>query len=151
MKNISLFITACLILIFLTTMVGCHHNKTTPFGPRAFKDRIEKMTEKLSKDLDLTDEQKNHLNIIKDEINAELLKRKNQMAEMFNVIREEIHKDSIDQQRLEQLFDDRKQFREGMHRFMFKKFAEFHAMLTKEQRLKLDELIEEMVNKFIRE
>jgi Spy/CpxP family protein refolding chaperone len=70
---------------------------------------------------------------------------------MFTAIREEIQKDSIDQRRMEKLFDDRKQFREDMHRFMLQKFVEFHAMLTKEQRLKLNVLIEKMENNCVEE
>jgi len=148
MKNITLFITACLILILLASIYGCHHHMTTLFGPKVFKFRIEAMTKKLSKELDLTDEQKDHLNIIKNEMNAKLSQLKKHMAEMFIVIREEIQKDSIDQQRLEKLFDDRKRFREDMHRFMLNKFIEFHTMLTKEQRVKLNVLIEKMETKF---
>jgi Spy/CpxP family protein refolding chaperone len=148
MKNITLFITACLILILLAVMVGCHHNMNMFCGPKAFKDRVEAMTKKLSKELDLTDEQKNHLNIIKDEMIAKLYEQKKHRAEMFTVIREEIQKESIDQQRLEKLFDDRKQIREDMHRFMLNKFIEFHTMLTKEQRIKLNVLIEKMENQF---
>jgi len=81
-------------------------------------------------------------------MNAKLSQLKKHMAEMFIVIREEIQKDSIDQQRLEKLFDDRKRFREDMHRFMLNKFIEFHTMLTKEQRVKLNVLIEKMETKF---
>jgi Spy/CpxP family protein refolding chaperone len=146
MKNITLFITACLILILLAAMAGCHHNMNMFCGPKAFKDRVETMTKKLSKELDLADEQNNHLNIIKDEMIAKLSERKKHRAEMFTVIREEIQKDSIDQRRLGKLFDDRKQFREDMHKFMLQKFVEFHAMLTKEQRVKLNVLIEKMGN-----
>jgi Spy/CpxP family protein refolding chaperone len=151
MKNITFSITACSILILLSSIYGCHHNKCTPFGHKASKDCVEMMTKKLSKDLDLTDEQKNHLSIIKDEMNAKHFEQKIHMAEMFTAIREEIQKDSIDQQRMEKLLDDRKQFREDMHRFMLKKFVEFHTMLTKEQRVKLNVLIEKMGNQCIEE
>ena len=144
MKNITLFITACLIFILLTSLFGCHSNMNMLCSPKAFKDRVEKMTKKLSKELDLTDEQNNHLNIIKGDMIAKLSERKKHRAEMFTVIQEEIQKDSIDQRRLEKLFDDRKQFREDMHRFMLNKFMEFHTMLTKEQRVKLSLLIEKM-------
>jgi Spy/CpxP family protein refolding chaperone len=148
MKNITLFVTACLIFILLASIYGCHHNRAMLCGPAEFQDRIGMMTKKVSKDLDLTEEQKNHLNIIKDEMNAKFSERKKHMAEMLTIIREEIQKESIDQQRLEKLFDDRKQFREDMHRFMLQKFVEFHAMLTKEQRIKLNVLIEKMENQF---
>ena len=149
MKNINLFITACLILVFLTSMVGCHHCKTMLCGREEFKDRIEMMTKKLSKELDLTNEQKNQLNVIKDEMIVKLSERKKHMAEMFTAIREETQKDSIDQRRLVKLFDGRKQSGEDMHKFMLQKFVEFHGMLTKEQRSKLNDLIEKMGNQCI--
>jgi periplasmic protein CpxP/Spy len=148
MKNITRFVTACLILILLASMVGCRHKWAMLCGHAEFKDRIEMMTKKLSKDLDLTEEQKNHLNIIKDEMNAKFSEQKKHMTEIFTVIREEIQKDSIDQRRVVKLFDDRKQSREDIHRFMLQKFVEFHAMLTKEQRIKLNVLIEKMENQF---
>jgi Spy/CpxP family protein refolding chaperone len=148
MKNITLFVTACPIFILLAFIYGCHHKGTMLCGPVTFKDRVEMMAEKLSKDVDLTNEQKNHLNIIKNEMNAKHSEQKKYMTEMFTVIREETQKDSIDQRRLEKLFNDRKQFREDMHRFMLQKFVEFHTMLTKEQRLKLNVLFEKMGNQF---
>jgi protein CpxP len=151
MKNITLFVSACPIFILLAFIYGCHHKGTMLCGPVTFKDRAEMITERLSKDLDLTDEQKNHLSIIKDEMNAKLPERKKHIPGMVTAIREEIQKDSVDQQRLEKLFDYRKQFREDMHRFMIKKFVEFHAMLTKEQRIKLNVLIEKMGNQCIEE
>jgi protein CpxP len=144
MKNIALFFATCLALISLASMAGCHHFKNMMCSSEAFKDRIEMMTKKVSKELDLTSEQKNQLNVIKDELIVKLSEQKKHRVEMLTVIREEIRKDSIDQQRLKKLFDDRKQSGEEMHKFLLQKFVDFHAMLTKEQRSKLNVLIEKM-------
>jgi Spy/CpxP family protein refolding chaperone len=148
MKNILFIITACLIFVFLASTAGCRHFKAMRCGPYGFSDHIETITKKISKDLDLTDEQKNHLNTIKGEITIKFLDQKKHMAEMLTAIREEIQKDSVDRNHLEKLSDSQKQFRDDMHRFMLDKFEEFHAMLTKEQRIKLNMLIEKIWNKF---
>lgn len=151
MKKTTLLITVAIISILLISIYGCRHCMTAMCGPKAFENRIETMAKKLSKELDLTDEQNNHLNTIKDEIIAKLSERRKHRSEMFTVIREEIQKDAIDQKRLEKLFDERKQFREDMHRFLIKKAVEFHSMLTKEQRSKLVLLIDKMGNEFDKE
>ncbi len=111
-------------------------------------DRINKITKKLSRELDLTDEQNKRLNIIKDEIKEKLLDRKIHAKKMLSVMQEEIRKDTLDRQRLEKLYEDRKQSGEDMHKFMLDKFAEFHSTLTKEQRIKLDKLIDKMRSHF---
>jgi periplasmic protein CpxP/Spy len=127
-------------------MAGCRPRM--PWGAKSINNRIESMTKILCKKLDLTDEQNEHLNIIKDEIKTRLLEQKVYMSKMLSVIQEEIRKDSVDKQRLEKLYDDRKQSRGELHEFILDKFVEFHAILTKEQRIKLNELIEQMMSRF---
>ncbi len=146
MKHISFFISACLIVVFLASITGCRPRM--PWSTRSMDDRIEKITKMLSKKLDLTDEQKKHLNVIKDEIKEKLLDRKIHATKMLSAIQEEIRKDTLDRQRLEKLYEDRKQSGEDMYKFMLDKFAEFHATLTKEQRIKLNELIDKMRSHF---
>jgi Spy/CpxP family protein refolding chaperone len=148
MKKTILLITATTISILLITIYGCRHRMAAMCGPKDLKNHVETMTKELSKKLDLTDEQKNQLNIIKDEIIVKLSERRKHRAEMFTIIREEIQKETIDQKRLENLFDSRKQFREDMHKFMLNKLTEFHSMLSKEQRIKLNTLIEKLEKQF---
>ncbi len=146
MKHTSFFISACLIIVFLASIIGCRPRM--PWSTRSMDDRIDKIAKKLSRELDLTDEQNKRLDIIKDEIKEKLLDRKIRAEIMLSAIQEEIRKDTLDRQRLEKMYEDRKQSGEGMHKFMLDKFAEFHATLTKEQRIKLNKLIDKIRSHF---
>ena len=148
MKKTTFFIAATISSILFSSFNGCRHHMTAMCGPKVLKDQINTVTKQLSKELDLHEEQRSHMNTIKDEIIAKFSEKKKHKAELFTVIQEETQKESIDQTRLQKIFDDNKQFRDDMHKFMLNKLTEFHAMLTKEQRTKLKSLLEKMKDKF---
>jgi periplasmic protein CpxP/Spy len=96
---------------------------------------------RISKELDLNQAQKAKLFQIKDEILAKHQARKPARMRLFDAILSETVKDSIDQAALARSIDEMHQGMEEMKPFLISKFAEFHAVLTPGQRVKLAELL----------
>lgn len=127
-------------------MCGCH-KQLHHCGPhRSHKNMAEKIKKKLTKELDLTESQKSKLQ----EIHAELQEKHDEIhrshRDKFNFILREIEKDTLDQVKLNRLFEEKHQCWEELHPFIIKKLAEFHATLTPDQRARLVKKIEEYHN-----
>ena len=139
---IALVIAACILF------VGCSHRK---FGHHYFTKFHDKkgdwIVKKISKELNLNENQKNELNRIKDEITAKHQEMKSTKKDMFNTVLVQIKAENIDKEKLNQLFEDKHLHMEKLKPFIIEKFTEFHDILTPEQRTKLAEKMTEFHNK----
>lgn len=108
-------------------------------------DRADWVVKKLSKVLDLTDKQKVEVERIKKEI---LDKRNELNVKMIpEELVDQIRLTQIDEAKVNKVFDDNDAKRVEMRVFMTKKFIEFHAILTPDQRNKLADKIMEILKK----
>ena len=95
----------------------------------------------INKKLDLSEIQKKKLT----EIQNDLIKKHESLhpepQTMFNTFLSEIENETLDQDRLNRLFQQKMKKIDDMHPFVVSKLAEFHATLTAEQKQKLSALI----------
>jgi Spy/CpxP family protein refolding chaperone len=134
------------IAIFMITMVGCRysamHNSHSP------EKKAEMIVDHISDELDLSKSQEEKLNKIKDEVLAKHKEKKSKHGDLFNTIQAEIKKEKIDEKILVGKLNEMGKDREEMHLFMVSKFAEFHSILSKEQRETLVKKMDEFKEKF---
>jgi len=123
-------------------LIGCRgrHFHGRFCGPP--EKRAEMIVEKISDKLDLTDEQVSKLNKIKDDILVKGKVFKKMRTDMHAEAIVQIKSDKVDQIKLNQMLAQREVKMRELRPFIVKKFAEFHSMLTPEQRNKLVEKLE---------
>lgn len=109
--------------------------------------RAEWVVRHLKHELDLDDAQMQHLQRIKNDI----LGRRSQMKALKKEIRAEfvaqIRSGTVDEAKLNRLFDQKNAPVNEMRRYMISKFSEFHGMLTPEQRQKLGVHVNEFMER----
>ena len=124
------------IIVIGLFVAGCSKHR---FYNKSPEEKAEWAVAKISSELDLDDGQKAKL----DEIKAEVLAKHQNFAGMKTELWDEMHKqvttDTIDEQKLNDLFAGKETQFSEMRTFMVSKFAEFHAVLTAEQRITLAE------------
>lgn len=126
-----------LSLIALLAIINCRHH--------SMEQRAEWIVKKVSSELDLDDKQKTELQRIKKEI---LDKRKELDLKMIpEEIVDQIRLNQIDESKVNSAFETNGAKRDQMRIFMTKKFIEFHAVLTPEQRNKLADRITKLLKK----
>lgn len=105
------------------------------------------MMEKMSKDLNLTEQQKTEMDKIRDEIKAKMeSKRENRKGDMKD-FEDAFKQDNLDKQTIKQLMSKHDADREEMKDFFIDEFVKFHALLTPEQRQKAIDKMHEMRDK----
>jgi Spy/CpxP family protein refolding chaperone len=134
LKYKSLLI-ALIIIVGAMSISSCARKWHTP------EKRAEWMVKKISKELDLNDDQKAKLNKIKDEIMAKRQEFKGMRTEISDEVISQFKSDKIDEAKLNQLFDSKADKMKEMKSFMISKLVEFHSILTLEQRNKFAEKI----------
>ena len=102
---------------------------------------------KIAKELKLNKQQKVELDRIKDEIMVKKAEFKVNHDEIKNAVLSQVKSDSIDQAALNGLFGDKELEFKEMRAFLINKCAEFHSILTPEQRLKLADKMEKFHSK----
>ncbi len=137
----SIIILLCLTGILI--IAGCARHQFYRASP---EKKAEMIVKKITKELDLNEQQQTKLNQIK----TDLLNKHTELhvtgGEFIDEIRSQISFSQIDQDKLNAIFKEKEdQFRE-MRTFAISKLAEFHAMLTPEQRGKLIEHMDKFKN-----
>ncbi|MFH1197570.1 MAG: Spy/CpxP family protein refolding chaperone [bacterium] len=144
MSRSKLFLTASVIAVILFSSFGCSRHRCSHFSMDTREKMIEFAMEKISDELQLTEEQQTRLNQIKDEIVTKHKPMQTKMEDAFDFLQSEIKKDRIDETLLKNKMEDIHAGKEEMHSFMLSKFVEFHTLLTKEQK----EILAGKLNKF---
>jgi protein CpxP len=105
------------------------------------------MMERMSKDLNLTEQQKTEMDKIRDEIKTKMeSKRESRKGDMKD-FEDAFKQDNLDKQTLKQLMSKHDADREEMKDFYIDEFIKFHALLTPEQRQKAIDKMHEMRDK----
>jgi len=125
-------------IFFLT---GCGGRRGWGVSP---EKRADWIATRISKELDLNDTQKNTLNSIKSEILARKLDFRSMNAGAVQAILPQLKSDTLDQAKINSAFQDREAKAKETREFLVAKFAEFHRILTPEQKAKLAEKVEKM-------
>jgi protein CpxP len=149
MSHIHLVFAPVLILaaVGASILCGCHPG----FECRCFQVSPEKkadwIVKKVSKELNLKQDQKEKLVQIKEELLAKHKEFMSPHEKLLNAFLTEAVKDTVDQKILNRSVEETHQQMEGMRPFLISKFVKFHAMLTLEQRVKLAEKIRQFHQK----
>lgn len=116
---------------------------------KQFRDRgpLFFMMEKITKELDLNENQKAEVDKIREEIKAKMESKKKEREGDFNEFENAFKQDKLDKQVLKDLAAKREANREEMKEFFMDELIKFHSILTPEQRLKAVEKMKEMREK----
>ena len=138
-KKIIITVSVFLVIITGITVAGAARFG----GHRNAEHRIDYVRMKLTETLELNDTQKAALDGMTEEILAKINEmhagRDEFKSRMFQVL----NQDQVTAEELEALFAEKKPYYEQMVQLAARNIAEFHGMLTPEQRTRL---IEEMKN-----
>lgn len=136
----GLVLVAILMVVSVLIMGGCsRHRHGHHGGDQHFEKAANHMVKKVSKKLDLNDDQKTNLEKIKVEIlaKADELKLKGSMSAIHDEFTSQLRQDTIDQEKINSMLAGKEATMKEMRIFLVAKFAEFHATLTAEQKEKL--------------
>jgi len=145
MKGIILAGAAGLILAGGMLLAGCNGHRHGMFGCGADASHAKKaawMADKISRELGLTAEQKGKLNAIKDELLQKHSETKPAREALHAELKTQFLAETLDPEKLSQTLAGRQAQHEAMRGFFIAKLAEFHAMLTPDQRAKAVEKLE---------
>jgi len=106
--------------------------------------RAEFIVKKLTRTLDLTRDQVEKLNKIKNEILARTKNFRNDREDLYNQAIALIKSDKLDANALKNWISRHEQIRNELKPFIIDKIIEFHDMLTPEQKNKLAEKMEKL-------
>lgn len=113
-----------------------------PWKHKSPEERANWLVKRISKELDLSEGQKQVLNKIKEEFLAKHRSERPQMQENVRSLSELVRSETIDQAKLAELRKKHRAQRESMENFFVEKALEFHKILTPEQRAKAAELLQ---------
>jgi periplasmic protein CpxP/Spy len=137
-----LTIAACALV--MTMLTGCRHPGQGNIAPEKIAEQI---IGKISSELDLNEGQKQYL----DKVKQELLGKAAEMKENHQAMRKEVlaqlRQDAIDQEQLKKLVADHRAKADSVISLLITRLAEFHSMLTPEQKDKLIKHLEEIETK----
>lgn len=143
-KPSILIILVALLLLIVVFMTRCSSHR---FHSQSPEKKAEWVVKKISNELNLDDNQKAKLNDIK----SEFLTKHQSIGDMKSEIWDEMYKqvisEKIDEEKLNALFAEKETQFKDMRTFSISKFAEFHAMLTPEQRNELSEKMKKFKEK----
>ncbi|MBI2417647.1 MAG: Spy/CpxP family protein refolding chaperone [Ignavibacteriales bacterium] len=127
------------------TFHGCanHHG----LG-KSHEKQAEKVIEQLAKELELTSVQKQKLDDIKLQIVGKHKEKAGKYETLFQDLQLEIMKDKFEKDVLLGKLKATNAERDEMHEFIAARFSEFHATLTKEQKVKLTGKLSMLKNEF---
>lgn len=137
------FLTVIGTIVLATTFVYCR-----PWRNKSPEERAEWITKKITKELDLTESQKNELTRIKEEILAKHRAEKAQRDAQFQELAALVKSDTIDKAKLAELKKKHLALRNSTEDLFLEKGIEFHKILTPEQRVKASETMQKHAKRF---
>ena len=122
------------------SMAACHLRQSP-------EEKTEWMTHIIAKRLDLNEQQKAKLDAVRDEVLRSWKETRDERRAVIDDLIAQVSKDQMNQAHLLQLFE-RKQglFRQAVPG-VIAKAADFHATLTREQKVKAEELLKRLKEK----
>jgi protein CpxP len=127
---LSLFV----VTVSATVLLGCSRRNYT------LEEKADKVVDRVSKELDLTADQRTKLNVIK----SEILSRKDliesfKYGDIFDETLAQIRTENMDKEKLNTMLAQQEAKRTELRKLLVDKAAEFHATLTPQQRTKAAE------------
>ncbi len=136
-----IFLGILLALILVVSIAGISFaNKMKHFrddGPLVF------MMEKITQDIDLTEQQKSQVQQIKDEVKTKMESRKKDHESSMSDFENAFRQDNLDKTTLDAIADKNKADREEMKSFFEDELIKFHSVLTQAQRNKVADKIKD--------
>lgn len=126
------------LLLCVSFFAGCHHHSGS------HEVRAEKMIRFLTDELSLSESQQEMLVTFKDEMFKKRAEARRNRQKNKTVMMEELKKDTIDQERLLNIYIDQKPKMDETVTFIISSLAEFHASLTSEQKSILIDKLERL-------
>jgi len=141
-KTISLAAISLLVISGLL-IAGC--------GPRRFfcatpEDRAAMIVKKMTRDLDLTKEQVDRVNRIKDEILAKTKPLRDERESVHQQVKALVTGATLDRNAVNKFISGREDKIRALKPFFVDKIVEFHALLTPEQRNRVAEKMDKFHN-----
>jgi Spy/CpxP family protein refolding chaperone len=105
------------------------------------------MMEKITKDLNLTDQQKTDIDKIREEIKTKMESRKKDTQSGMDDFANAFKQDKLDKETLKAIEQNRESDRQDMKDFMMDELIKFHDILTPDQRNQVVEKMKKMKDK----
>jgi periplasmic protein CpxP/Spy len=114
-----------------------------------FKDKgpLGILIEKITADLDLSEQQKADVQKIKEEIKTKMEENKSKRENKFDEFDRMFRQDKLDKDAMKEAMKKHEADREAMKDFMLDELIKFHSILTSEQRNKAADKLKEFKNK----
>ena len=146
MKKTKIIILAVIITVITSiSFYSCARKAWTP------EARAEKIVKKLVSKLNLNQEQTAKLYQIKNELLAKSKENRMKRVQIRNEIVSQIRGSSVDTEKINKVFSESEDKRIETRKYFITKFAEFHAVLTPEQRNKLADMVLKLSRMFLGE
>jgi len=130
---------AIIILVGVVIIAGWSRGQYHQASP---EKKIDWLVDKISDELELTDDQKTKLHGIKGDILAREYDFEGMRTDVYDETLSQAAGQSVDQEKLNRLFEEKEAEWKEMRSFLIDNFAEFHGMLNSKQRDTLVELIQ---------
>ena len=144
MSRKKIIISGSIIILLLLGIfaTGCKH-RSCHFS-KSPEEKIEFFVEHVSDELDLTDAQEVKVKNLAEEVHLKMESQKNTTHDIYTAILGEIRNNHVDKQKLNSVIENKMDSFEEMKPFIIDKFAEFHNILTPDQRNELAEKMEKL-------
>lgn len=141
MQNTFRVVVGTLVLAGALVGAGCHRHHTP-------SERADWMTGKIAKHLDLDDQQKAKLAVVKDEVIAARAESQQEHRAIMEDVIAQVQSDRLDQSKVAQLFERHQAGQTRLMQRVLPKVAEWHATLRPDQKAEAVEHLRKWMDRY---
>ena len=141
MQNTFRVVVGTLVLAGALVGAGCHRHHTP-------SERADWMTGKIAKHLDLDDQQKAKLAVVKDEVIAARAESRQEHKAIMEDVIAQVQSDRLDQSKVAQLFERHQAGQTRLMQRVLPKVAEWHATLRPDQKAEAVEHLRKWMERY---
>ena len=141
MQNTFRVVVGTLVLAGALVGAGCHRHHTP-------SERADWMTGKIAKHLDLDDQQKAKLAVVKDEVIAARAESQQEHRVIMEDVIAQVQSDRLDQSKVAQLFEQHQAGQTRLMQRVLPKVAEWHATLRPDQKAEAVEHLRKWMERY---
>ena len=141
MQNTFRVVDGTLVLAGALVGAGCHRHHTP-------SERADWMTGKIAKHLDLDDQQKAKLAVVKDEVFAARAESQQEHRVIMEDVIAQVQSDRLDQSKVAQLFERHQAGQTRLMQRVLPKVAEWHATLRQDQKAEAVEHLRKWMERY---
>ena len=141
MQNTFRVVVGTLVLAGALVGAGCHRHHTP-------SERADWMTGKIAKHLDLDDQQKAKLAVVKDEVIAARAESQQEHRVIMEDVIAQVQSDRLDQSKIARLFDQHQAGQTRLMQRVLPKVAEWHATLRPDQKAEAVEHLRKWMERY---